>query len=287
IPGHPAEGGGESTAHMLTISETFFSTLGVALVSGRDLRLGDAGNAPKAVVVNMAFARKFFPGEAPVGKTLKRDNEDWHIVGVCRDMKYSDIKEEAPPTVYLSFRQKATGSAYFALRTSLPPLGVATAARGIVASLDPDIPVTDLHTQSEILDSATRQQWLFATLCSLLAVLALTLCCIGLYGLMAYHVSRTTVEIGIRMALGATRGLIAGRILREAMVLTGIGVALGVPLVLVLTRFIQSSLYGVAPSDPATLCGAVFFILAISLLAAGIPARLAAKIEPIEALRHE
>jgi predicted permease len=287
IPGHPKEGGGEWIAHMLTVGETFFSTFGVPILLGRDLRPGDAGEAPKVVVVNEAFARKFFPGEYPVGRTLKRDGDDWQIVGVCRDIKYADIKAEVPPTVYLSFRQKATGSAFFALRTPLPSPEVATAARKAIAAIDPNIPLTDLSTQAQIRAGAFGQQRMFAILCGSLAVFAVLLSCVGLYGLTAYHVSRRAKEFGIRMALGATRGRISGPILLDAVRLGVVGVAFGVPVVFALTRLVQAQLYGVQALDPTTICSAVVTILALSFFAAWIPAHRAASVNPIEALRNE
>ena len=287
IPGHPNEGGRESTAHMLTVSETFFTTLGVPVLLGRDLRIGDAGEAPKAVVVNEAFARKFFPGEYPVGQTLKRDDDNWQIVGVCRDIKYADIKSEVPPTVYLSFRQKPTGSAFFALRTVLPSLALATAARKAMAAIDPDIPLTDLSTQEQIRDGAISQQRTFAFLCSSLAVLAVLLSCIGLYGLMAYHVSRRTGEIGVRMALGAQAADVARSILREALVLVGFGIAIGLPAAFAVTRLIHGQLYGVRPNDPATFAIGTVTLVAVAFGAAWLPARRAARVDPMVALRSE
>jgi predicted permease len=287
IPGHPSESGGESTAHMLTVSETFLSTLGVSVLQGRDLRASDAGNDPKAVVVNEAFARKFFPGEQAVGQTLKRGGEDWHIVGVCRNIKYSEIQAETPPTVYLTFRQKATGAAFFVLRTSLPPLAVATAARRILAGLDPNIPVTDLGTQTQIRNGTNTQQRLFAVLCSFLAVLAVLLSCIGLYGLISYHVSRRIGEIGIRMALGATPSRIASPILREALTLGAIGVAVGVALALALSRLVKSQLYGVEPNDAWTILTAGLGLIMVALASAWFPARHAARVNPMVTLRTE
>jgi predicted lysophospholipase L1 biosynthesis ABC-type transport system permease subunit len=237
--------------------------------------------------VNEAFARKFFPGEQAVGQILKRDGIDWHIVGVCRDIKYSDIKSGIPPTVYLSFRQKATGSAFFALRTALPPLAVATAARRIVAGLDPNIPLTDLGTQTQIRNGMITQQRLFALLCSFLALLAVLLSCIGLYGLIAYHVSRRIGEIGIRMALGATRGRIAGPILREALTLGAIGVTVGVALALALSGLVKSQLYGVEPNGAWTILSAGLGLVLVALASAWIPARRAARVNPMVALRTE
>lgn len=287
IPGKPAEGGGESVAHMLTVGEGFFATLGVPLLQGRDLQAGDAGDAPKVMVVNEAFARKFFPGEQAVGRTLTWSDVDWHIVGVCRDLKYSDIKAEMPPTVYLSFRQNATGSAFFALRTSLPPLGVTTAARRVIAAMDANIPLTDLATQAQILTGKFSRERLFAVFCSLLALLAVLLSCVGLYGLMAYLVSRRTGEIGIRMALGATRPRIAGPILGDALLLGGIGVSAGILLALALARLIKSQLYGVEPNDALTIVLTGVVLILVAIVAAWIPARRAVRVNPMVALRAE
>ena len=237
--------------------------------------------------MNEAFARKFFPGEYPVGQTLKRDDDNWQIVGVCRDIKYADIKSEVPPTVYLSFRQKPTGSAFFALRTVLPSLALATAARKAMAAIDPDIPLTDLSTQEQIRDGAISQQRTFAFLCSSLAALAVLLSCIGLYGLMAYHVSRRTGEIGVRMALGAQAADVARSILREALVLAGFGIAIGLPAAFAVTRLIHGQLYGVRPNDPATFAIGTVTLVAVAFGAAWLPARRAARVDPIVALRSE
>jgi predicted permease len=287
IPGRPSEDGGESLAHMLIVSETFFKTLGVPLLLGRDFNVGDAGDAAKVVVVNEAFVRKYFPGESPIGRTLKRDGTDWHVVGVCRDIKYADIKSEVPPTAYLSFRQESTGSAFFALRTSLPPLSVSTAARKVVAAMDPNIPLTDLSTQLQIRDRTISQQRMFAFLCGSLAVLAVLLSFIGLYGLMTYHVSRRTREIGLRMALGATRERILRRIVAEGLTLGGLGLVVGLLLTIAFSKLIRSQLYGVEPTDPLTLGAAVFTLLLIAAGAAWVPARQAARVDPMEALRSE
>jgi predicted permease len=269
------------------VSETFFSTLKVPMLLGRELLAGDTKDAPKVVVVNEAFARKYLPDQYPIGQTLKRDAEEWRIVGVCRNIKYSDIKADAPPTVYLPFRQHSMGSAFFLLRTVLPPLSVATAARKVVSSMDPNIPVTDISTQEQVRDKGISRERMFATLCSWLAGLAVLLSCIGLYGLMAYHVTRRSGEIGIRMALGATRWQVAAPVLREAMMLLAAGVSFGAPLTSGLTQLIRSHLYGVQPSDPATLCLAVGLLLVVAVVAAWIPARRAAEIDPMNALRYE
>jgi len=287
LQGHAVDGKQDQFAYWLTVSETFFGTMGIPVLLGRELRASDAEGAPKVVVVNETFVRKCFAGENPLGQTLKTGGSDWQIVGVCRDAKYSDIKAEAPPTVYFPFRQNGIDSAYFAVRTVLPPMAVVTAARKAVAAIDPNVPLSEIATQEQVRDRRIAHEWMFATLCSGLATLAVLLSCIGLYGLMAYNVARRTGEIGIRMALGATRRNIAGPILGEAILLAGIGVSVGVPAALALTRVIKSQLYGVAPTDPVTFVGAGVLLAAVALLAAWLPARRAARVDPVQALRCE
>jgi len=288
LPGRTFEGGLEPQAHRLTVSETFFATMGLPVLVGRGLSVGDVEGAPRAVVVNETFARRYLSAENPLGQILRRkDDTDWQIVGVCRDAKYTDIKNDIPPTVYFSFRQDSVGGAYFALRTSLPPLAVATAARKAVAAIDPRIPLSDITTQKQVRDKRISQERLFATLCGALAGLAVLLSCIGLYGLMAYNVARRTSEIGLRMALGATGRHVAFPVLREALLLSLIGVAVGLPAAFAAGRLIRSQLYGVAPYDPLALAAAVGALVAVALFAAWLPARRAARIDPMVALRCE
>jgi len=161
------------------------------------------------------------------------------------------------------------------------------AVRRAMAGIDPGVPLTSIRTQAQVLDQSLAQDRLFAWLCSALAQLAVLLSCIGLYGLMAYNVARRTGEIGVRMAIGATGARVAWSILREAVVLAGIGVAVGLSGAVVVTRFIESQLYGVAPMDPATLAGAGALLVAVALLSAWLPARRAARVDPMVALRCE
>jgi len=287
LPGHTLEGELEPQAHRLTVSETFFTTMGIPVLVGRGFSVGDMEGAPKVVVVNETFARKYLPEENPVGQILKADGADWQIAGVCRDAKYTDIKEDVPPTVYFSFRQNSTGGAYFALRTSLPPLAVTTAARKAVAAIDPRVPLADITTQEQVRDKRISQERLFATLCGSLAGLAVLLSCIGLYGLTSYNVARRTSEIGLRMALGATPGRVAGRILREALLLALVGVAVGLPAAFAAGGLIRSQLYGVMPYDPLAIVTVVVALVAVALIAAWRPARRAARIDPMVALRCE
>jgi predicted permease len=278
------------------VSETFFSTMGIRLLLGRELQATDNVGAVKVAVVNEAFARRFLPGKNPIGLTITDIREeahiaDWQIVGVCRDVQHKHIKREVEPTVYRSFRQIQVPLANVMLRTVVPPLALAAVARKAVAAIDPNVPLNDISTLEQVRDASIREERTFAALCGSLAMLALLLSCIGLYGLMAYQVARRTGEIGIRQALGATRRQIAEPILREALVLAGIGVVIGTPLTLALTRLLHSehlsTFYGVGPGDPVTFCGAAILFLAVALIAAWIPARRAARIDPMVALRYE
>jgi ABC-type antimicrobial peptide transport system permease subunit len=192
-----------------------------------------------------------------------------------------------PPTVYFSYRQDRVHSTYFAVRSTIPPLTLVSAARKAVAAVNANVPLSDITTQKAVRDSRISQETLFATLCGALASLAVLLSYIGLYGLMAYNVARRTGEIGIRMALGATRLHIVRPILNEALTLSALGVVAGVPLTLALVHLIKSQLYGIAATDPATLIGACVFLMAVAVLAAGIPAQRAARVNPMVALRSE
>jgi predicted permease len=285
--GHAFANGPRRQSYQLTVSETFFATMGIGMLHGRGLGEGDGSQAPKVVVVNESFARKFLPNESPIGQAINLHGSDWRVVGVCRDFKYGDITQENSPTLYFSFRQASIGDGFFALRTTLPPLSMASAARKAVGAIDSDIPLIAVETQEQVRDATLSQERMFAVLCGSLAVFAVLLSCIGLYCLMAYQVARRTGEIGIRMALGATRRQIAVPVLREALLLGALGAAVGLPLTIALTRLIRSNLYGVEPSDPSTLCGAIAILLVVAVIAAWLPARRAAKVDPMVALRHE
>jgi len=274
-------------AQTLIVSEGFFKTMGIAILLGRELRSSDSTGAPQVAVVNETFVRKYLRDRYPIGLRINAEGKDWQIVGVCRDTKFADIKEEVPPTVYWSFRQKATGSAWFALRTASSPVAAVTAARDVVSKIDPAIPLTDITTQEAVRDKSICQERTFATLCGSLAALSILLSCNGLYGLMAYHVSRRIGEIGLRMALGATRRQIAQAVLKDALLLGGVGVVVGIPLALALTQAIRARLYGVGPSDPLTFVAAASLLVGIALLATWVPARRAMRVDPIAALRCE
>ncbi len=287
LPDHPSPDGERPRAHRLTVGESYFATMDIPIVLGRGLERTDDGSSRKVVLVNRTFVRRYLPSGSPIGERLHADDADWRVVGVVGDARYTGLIDSIPPTVYFSFRQSGIRSAFFALRTDVEPLSVVDAARRAVAAVDPGVPIGHVETQRELRDRGISQQRLFAYLSGTLAGLALLLCCIGLYGLMAYDVERRTGEIGVRVALGATRRQIAGPILAEALRLTVLGALIGVPLALVAVRLVRSQLYGVGPYDPVTIVAGSLLLLGVAILAVGVPARRATAIDPADALRNE
>jgi predicted permease len=276
------------STYRLVVGETFFSTMGIPMLRGRGLSAADADGASKVIVINETFARKYFHNEDPLGRSINTWRADWRIVGVCRDAKYQNIKEPVPPTAYISFRQfPLRYGTFYAVRTALPPLTLATAVRKAVAGIDPAVPVARVTTQDQLLDASLSKERLFAALCGALALFALLLSCIGLYGLMAFNVARRRNEIGIRMAIGARPVDVARAIVHEALILAAVGIGAGLPAAFAVARLIQGHLYGVPPNDPATLGVVIAALVAVALLAAWLPARRASKVDPIEALRSE
>ncbi len=287
IPGRPAKPDEHLQADQLVISDSFFSTVGISLLQGRALGPSDAADSAHVAVVNDRFVRTFFPHEEPVGRIFKHGSQEVEIVGVCADARYWNLREEVPPIMYMPYSQWTEGSMWFQVRSILPPLSLASAIRKAVAAVDRTIPLTDIRTQDEQISRMLTLERLFAVLCSFVASLALLLSCIGLYGLMAYHVARRTNEIGLRMALGARPRDVAWPVVRSALLMAGIGVGLGGVAAMAFVRLIKSQLYGVAPHDPVTLFCAAAILLAVAVLSAWLPARRAAKVDPMEALRCE
>ncbi len=287
IPSRPAGANEHLQACQLIVSDAFFSTMGIGMLLGRDFSSADTGTNQKVAIVNESFVHSFLPGENPVGRSFSVGEDAFQIVGLCRDTKYDNLRSEMRPTMYFPFRQYLVGAMYFEVRSILPPLSLVPAIRKVVAGLDPKIPITDLRTQQQLLDNSVALERLFASLCSFLALVAVLLSYVGLYGLMAYNVARRTGEIGIRMALGARPRDVARPIVREALLLAAAGLAAGMPVAFVLTRIIRGALYGIQPSDPATLAGGAVILLVIAALAAWLPAHYAARVDPMTALRCE
>jgi predicted permease len=285
IPGRP-----DSERHKseeLVVSDKYFATMGINLLQGHEFDSSDTWTSPRVAVVNEEFARLFFPEENPLGQFFPLYGKQWQIVGLCSNHTHRAIRRDVPPIFYLPHQQIPGPNFSYAIRTVLAPLSLIPVVRKVVAEGDRNLPLEEFTTQKLALKESLAQERLYASLCGSLALLALALSCIGLYGIMAYNVARRTGEMGIRKALGACPWDVAWPILREALTLAAIGVAIGLPVALALVRLIRSIFYGIEPHDPLTIIGTVVIIVAVAALAAWIPARRAAKVDPMEALRYE
>lgn len=288
--GRAGDTGQRHRSDHLCVGDDFFRTMNIPLLLGRDFTAGDTAESQPVGIVNEAFVRRFLTGENALGQTfLVHDGSGRRIeiVGVCRDAKYSDMRADVPPIMYLPQRQRALGSVCFEVRSVVPPLALVPAVRKAVATLDTQLPLSRIRTQEQQVEQSLTADRLFAALGGAFALLAVLLSCIGLYGLVAYNAARRTREIGLRMALGATRGNVAGSIVCEALRLVLFGLGVGMPAALVLARLIKSQLYGVEPNDPFTVAAAVAVLVCVAMIAAWIPARRAARVDPMAALRQD
>lgn len=285
IPGRSDQKQRDSMA--LVVSGGYFATMGIKLLQGRDFRATDTEDSQGVAIVNEEFVRKFFPDENPLGRFIMADERQCQIVGLCSNQKYDHLRRDISPILYVPHLQYRFFNLTCAIRSVLPPMSLVPAVRKAVAEVDRNLPLEGITTQKLALKKSLAQERLFASLCGSLALLALALSCIGLYGIMAYSVARRTGEMGIRKALGAQPWDVARLILRQAVILTGIGIAIGLPSALALVHLIRAIFYGIEPHDPLTMVGTVVIMVAVAALAAWIPARRAARIDPMVALRYE
>jgi ABC-type antimicrobial peptide transport system permease subunit len=244
-------------------------------------------------MINQAFARSFFPNRNPLGLHIGNAEEDepakgpqpgFLIVGIVGDTKYRDLRGEVRPMMFLPL---VGNSAHFELRSAIDPNELIKPVHGIVSAIDNKLPLFDVRTQAEQIEQTLFQERITSRLSSFFALLALLLACVGLYGLMSYTVNRRTSEIGIRMALGAERSRIARMVLRESLLLVLCGLLIGVPAASLASRLIASQLFGLKPGDPVTLLAACVLMVVVTTIASYWPARRAASVDPMQALRSE
>jgi predicted permease len=280
------------------VRENFLEAMQIPLLAGRTLKAQDDAKAPKVVVVNQTFAKKYFANENAVGKRFTFDTtkpDEIEIVGIARDAKYTRQRDEILPTVYSSWRQelRAMSGSTVEVRTIGDPSASVSAIRQAVHDVDANLPLNAIKTQVEQADETLRMERLFAKLLTLFGLLAQQLAAIGLFGVMAYSVSQRTHEIGIRMALGADRRRVLRMILRQGMILALLGVLLGLAGAYVVTRYLESllnlksMLFEVKVSDPLTYGVIAVGLTLVALIACYIPARRATRVDPMIALRCE
>jgi predicted permease len=284
--------GDEVSINRVVVSPSFFDTLEMPVIAGRGFSPHDEKGAPRVALINDAAARKYFPSQNPIGQRFGSSPEDsgrLEIVGIVRDAKYNDLREPAPPTMYVPYLQNggSAASAMFEVRTAGEPAAVTTGIRDIVRRIDPNLPLTNMSTQLEQVEQRYGQEKVFAHACTLFGGLALLLASIGLFGLMSYNVARRTNEIGIRMALGAQRQDVLRLVMGESLWMVLVGVGIGLAISLASSRFVASLLFGVRPADAATLVGVTLLMVLVSAVAGFLPARRASRIDPLVALHEE
>lgn len=282
--------GGSRTVRMNVVGPDFFKTLGVPVLAGREFAAFDTASSQHVGIINEEFARRFLPGRNPLGHVIDTEGRNFPItiVGVVKDHKYRSIDEEPIPMAWYEYAQiPVIGRMDVEIRSHGDPLAILPAARKVVQQMDPELPLIQPMTQRAQYDLTISSQVLFARLAGFFGLLAVVLVAAGLYGVLTYRVSRRTAEIGIRMAMGARRGQVVWMILKDCLVLTAIGVAAGVPSAMLVGRALASSLYGVTPLDGTSYALAVAGVACVALAASAWPARRAAAVEPLTALRTE
>ncbi len=293
VEGYRARDGEDMNPHFNAVSPHYFKTLGIPLRAGRDIDERDRKGAPRVVMVNETFAKRYFQNRSPLGYHIgfgagPQVKLDMEIIGVVADTKYEDLRQEVPRQVLVAYPQMDYASAMTVyVRTALPSEKMFAAVRAEIRNLDASIPLFDLNTMEDQLDRSLVLERLVAYLSSTFGLLATVLAVMGLYGVTAYSVARRSREIGIRMALGAEAAAVIRMVLREVLLLAAAGIAIALPLAWWLTKLVRSQLYGIEPRDPVTIGASALGLLAVAALAGAIPALKASRLDPVKVLRYE
>jgi predicted permease len=293
VEGFTPKGDGDDNSRFNEVGPDYFRTMGIPLIAGREFTDGDRAGAPKVAVVNEAFVRHFIPNRPPIGTQVMRGSDtkikyDTVIVGVVKDSIYSNMREPAVPVYYsVAAQARQQRSMNFYVRTVADPLQAARAVRGAVGSLDPNLPLVNLRTMQAQIDANVANERLLSMLTGAFAGLATLLAAVGLYGVLAFNVARRTREIGIRMALGAGAAQVRRLVVREVLVIIGIGTVLGLTAAWFAGALVQSVLFDTQPADPWVFASAAAVLGIIALAAAYVPVRRATGVDPMIALRYE
>jgi predicted permease len=287
-------GGAENVPENITLASSvalnYFRTLKIPLLRGRDFNVQDREGAPGVVIVNESFARRYFPQQDAIGGRVSMNGAQgpWlEVVGLARDGKYITLGEAPAPFLYQPLAQRHESGMVLLVRTSGDPEQLIPTVRREVQSIERNLPLTNARSMAELLRTSLFPARMGAILLGVFGLLALVLASVGLYGVMAYSVSRRTREIGIRMALGAQSGDVLRLVLRESLMLVAVGVLLGLIVAFAATRLLAGFLYGVSPTDPAAFIGIAALLAVVALIASLVPARRAAKVDPLVAFRYE
>jgi predicted permease len=280
--------------HRHQIGPEYFRTLGLSLLAGRPIDSRDARTAQKVIVVNERLASEYFKNDSPIGRHIDFGSEsaplDYEIVGVVRNAKYGRVQDEVPPTVYLPYQQflAMPQAMTFIVRASSSDLAaLLPQIRREANAIDATVPVADEHSELEMIERTLAPERTFATLTTAFGLVAMLLACVGIYGTLAYSVSRRTSEIGVRMALGASPGRARMHVLLDSAVVVGAGLAAGLAVSIGVMRLLSARFYGISPFDPATLVGVPLALALVTVAASLVPAHRAASVDPVAAMRCE
>jgi putative ABC transport system permease protein len=281
---------GPNSVQYTTVLGDYFRAMGIPVLQGRAFAEQDDAQAARVIMINAALARRFFPGESPIGRKIGiyfKNGREREVIGVVGDARHSGLDKEAPPQVYVPFGQNPSQYLNLVVRSDAKPAALVAAVRDAVRSIDKDQPIDRITTMPELLAQSVAEPRFYTGLLTSFALIAFALAALGIYGVISYSVTQRTHELGIRIALGADPRNVLKLVLGRGMVLTLIGVSIGLVGSLALTRLMSGLLFGISPTDPATFALATLLLTGVALVACYVPARRATRVDPMVALRYE